>query len=76
MLHRFYDTGTMAVEKLAEALLLPHLQRVVPRFGIAHVVLAVLTIATLGVLVDYAWMLYLRSRMVGLDQAHRFKLHY
>lgn len=57
----------MAIEQLFEALPLHYLQHGISKFGAANVVLAVLVTAALGVLADYAWMLYMRSKMVGLE---------
>ncbi|KAF1951231.1 cytochrome P450 [Byssothecium circinans] len=53
----------MAIEQLFEALPLHYLQHGISKYGAANVALAVLVTAALGVLVDYAWMLYLRSKM-------------
>lgn len=55
----------MAIEQLFEFLPLHHLQHGVSKFGAANVSLAVLVTIALGVLVDYAWMLYLGSKMVS-----------
>jgi hypothetical protein len=56
----------MAIEQLFEALPLHYLQHGISRFGAANIVLAVFVTAALGVLADYAWMLYLRSKMVRI----------
>lgn len=57
----------MAIEQLFGALPLHYLQHGISKFGAANIVLAVLTTTVLGVLVDYAWMLYLRSKMVQIQ---------
>lgn len=54
----------MAIEQLFEALPLHFMQHGISKFGAANVALAVLVTVVLGVLADYAWMLYLRSKMV------------
>jgi len=56
----------MAIEQLFEALPLHYLQHGISKFGAANVALAVFVTAALGVLADYAWMLYLRSKMVRI----------
>lgn len=56
----------MAIEQLFEALPLHYLQHGISKFGVTNVVLALLVTAALGVLADYAWMLYLRSKMVRM----------
>jgi hypothetical protein len=54
----------MAVEQIFEALPLHYLQHGISKFGVGNIALAVLATATLGVFADYAWMLYMRSKMV------------
>jgi hypothetical protein len=54
----------MAIEQLFEALPLHYLQHGISKFGAANIVLAAFITAALGVLADYAWMLYMRSKMV------------
>jgi hypothetical protein len=54
----------MAIEKIFEALPLHYLQHGISKFGAANIALAVFATAALGVLADYAWMLYMRSKMV------------
>ena len=54
----------MAVEQIFEALPLHYLQHGISKFGVGNIALAVLATAALGVLADYAWMLYMRSKMV------------
>jgi hypothetical protein len=56
----------MAIEQLFEALPLHYLRHGISKFGAANILLAVVVTAALGVLVDYAWMLFLRSKMVSL----------
>jgi hypothetical protein len=56
----------MAIEQLLD-LPMHHLQYGISKFGASHIALAVLVTAALGVLMDYAWMLHLRSKMVGID---------
>lgn len=56
----------MAIEQLFEALPLHYLQHGISKFGATSVALAVVVTAFLGVLTDYAWMLYMRSKMVSL----------
>ena len=56
----------MAIEQLFQALPLHYLQHGITKFGAVNVVLAIVTTVVLGVLADYAWMLYLRSKMVGI----------
>ncbi|KAF2652764.1 cytochrome P450 [Lophiostoma macrostomum CBS 122681] len=53
----------MAIEQLFEAMPLHYLQHGISKFGAANVALAVFVTAALGVLADYGWMLYLRSKM-------------
>ncbi|KAJ4305914.1 hypothetical protein N0V90_001447 [Kalmusia sp. IMI 367209] len=53
----------MAIEQLFGALPLHYLQHGISKFGAANVAFAILVTAVLGVLADYAWMLYLRSKM-------------
>jgi hypothetical protein len=55
----------MAIEQLFEALPLHYLQHGISKYGAGNIALAVCLTATLGVLADYAWMLYLRSKMVS-----------
>lgn len=55
----------MAIEQLFEALPLHYLQHGISKFGAGNIALAVFVTAALGVLADYAWMLYLRSKMVN-----------
>jgi hypothetical protein len=47
-----------------EALPLHYLQHGISKFGAGNIALAVFLTALLGVLADYAWMLYIRSKMV------------
>lgn len=54
----------MAIEQIFD-LPLHHLQHGISKFGAANITVAVLVTAVLGVVVDYAWMLYLRSKMVS-----------
>jgi hypothetical protein len=54
----------MAIEQLFEALPLHYLQHGISRFGATNLALAVFVTAALGVLADYAWMLYLGAKMV------------
>lgn len=54
----------MAIEKFIETLPLHELQHKVSRYGAGNVALAVLLTGALAILADYAWMLYLRSKMV------------
>ena len=54
----------MAVEQLIEALPLHYLQHGISKFGFGNIALAVFATAILCVLADYAWMLYMRSKMV------------
>lgn len=54
----------MAIEQLFEALPVHYLQHGISKFGAGNVALAVFAIAALGILADYAWMLYMRSKMV------------
>jgi hypothetical protein len=54
----------MAIEQLFQALPVHYLQHGISKFGAANMVLAVFVTAALGVLADYAWMLYMRSKMV------------
>jgi hypothetical protein len=55
----------MAIEQLFEALPVHYLQHGISKFGAANTALVVFVIAALGVLADYAWMLYMRSKMVS-----------
>ena len=61
----------MAVEQLLEALPLHYLQHGISRFGAANVALAVFVTAALAAIADYAWMLYLRSKMVRTASGDR-----
>jgi hypothetical protein len=54
----------MAIEQIFEALPLHYLQHGISKFGAVNIALAVFVTAALGVLADYAWMLYMRSKMV------------
>ena len=58
----------MAIEQLFEALPLHYLQHGISKFGATNVALAFVVTASLGVLADYAWMLHLRSKMVGFAE--------
>jgi hypothetical protein len=55
----------MAVDQLLKILPWHNSQHGIMGFGIANVALAIFVTTVLGVLVDYAWMLRLRSKMVG-----------
>lgn len=57
----------MAIEQLFEALPTHHLQHGIPELGAATIVSTMVLMATLGLLGDYAWMLYLRSKMVSYN---------
>lgn len=54
----------MAVTLLVDALPLHYLQHGISKFGASNVFLALFTTVLLGVLADWAWMLYLRNKMV------------
>jgi hypothetical protein len=54
----------MAIEQLFDALPLHYVQHGISKFGAGNVVLAVLLTAAVGILADYLWMLYMRSKMV------------
>lgn len=54
----------MAIEQLFDTLPLHYVQHGISKFGAGNVLWAILVTAVLGVMVDYAWMLYLRSKMV------------
>jgi hypothetical protein len=58
----------MAIEQMFEALPVHYLQHGISKFGAMNVALAVIVTASLGVLADYVWMLYMRSKMVSLDE--------
>jgi hypothetical protein len=53
----------MAIEKFIETFSLHELQHKVSKYGAGNVTLAVLLTGALAILADYAWMLYLRSKM-------------
>ncbi|KAF2709910.1 cytochrome P450 [Pleomassaria siparia CBS 279.74] len=53
----------MAIEQLFEALPLHYVQYGISKYGAGIIAFAVLVTAAVGVLADYAWMLYLRSKM-------------
>jgi hypothetical protein len=53
------------MEQLFEALPVHYLQHGISKFGAANIALAIFVTAALGVLADYAWMLYMRSKMVS-----------
>lgn len=55
----------MAIEQLFEAAPLHYLQHGISKFGFANVASAIFVLAAAGVLADYAWMLYMRSKMVS-----------
>jgi hypothetical protein len=54
----------MAIEQLFQALPLHFLQHGISKFGAGNLALAAFLTVALGVFTDYAWMLYLRSKMV------------
>ena len=54
----------MVIEQVFEALPLHYLQHGISKFGVGNIALAVLATAALGVFADYAWMLYMRLKMV------------
>jgi hypothetical protein len=54
----------MAVEKLFGALPLHYFQLGISKYGSSNVLLALLVTVAAGILVDYIWMLYLRTKMV------------
>lgn len=56
----------MAVTLLFDTLPLHYLQHFLSKFGTANVLVALFTTALLGVLADWGYMLYLRSKMVRL----------
>lgn len=56
----------MAIEQLFEALPLHYVQHGISKYGIANIALALFVTAAMAVLADYAWMLYLRSKMVRI----------
>lgn len=56
----------MAIEQLFEALPLHYVQHGIAKYGATNIALAGLVTAALAVLADYAWMLYLRSKMVRI----------
>lgn len=60
----------MAIEQLFEALPLHYLQHGISKFGAGNIALAVFVTAALGLLADFAWMLYLRSKMVIILLQH------
>ncbi|CBX98861.1 hypothetical protein IAQ61_007524 [Plenodomus lingam] len=53
----------MAIDQLFEALPLHYLQHGFAKYGTTSVISAILTVAAVGLIADYAWMLYLRSKM-------------
>ncbi|KAF2644093.1 cytochrome P450 [Massarina eburnea CBS 473.64] len=53
----------MAIEQLFGAFPLHYLQHGISKYGVGNIAFAVLATAVLGVLADYTWMLYLRSKM-------------
>jgi hypothetical protein len=54
----------MAIEQLFETLPLHFLQHGISKFGAENLALAAFLTVALGLFADYAWMLYLRSKMV------------
>lgn len=56
----------MAIEQLFEALPLHYVQHGISKYGTANIALALFVTAAMAVLADYAWMLYLRSKMVRI----------
>ena len=59
----------MAIEQLFEALPLHYLQHGISKFRAFNVVLGLVATVALGVLADYAYMLYLRSKMVSINDS-------
>ncbi|KAF2005631.1 cytochrome P450 [Amniculicola lignicola CBS 123094] len=53
----------MAIEQLFQALPLHYAQHGISKFGTVDVILSVLVTLVVGILADYVWMLYLRSKM-------------
>jgi hypothetical protein len=56
----------MAIEQLFETLPLHYVQLGISKYGVGSIILALFVTAAVGVLADYAWMLYLRSKMVRI----------
>lgn len=56
----------MAIEQIFEALPFHYLQHGISKFGAGNIALAVFVTAALGILSDYVWMLYMRTKMVRL----------
>jgi hypothetical protein len=56
----------MAIEQLFETLPLHYVQHGISKYGVGSIILAFFVTAAVGVLADYAWMLYLRSKMVRM----------
>jgi hypothetical protein len=63
------EEAAMAVEQLFDAVALRYVSYGVSNFGAAMVVLSIVVTVVVGVLADYAWMLYLRSKMVRNREA-------
>ncbi|KAF2740094.1 cytochrome P450 [Polyplosphaeria fusca] len=53
----------MAIEQLFEALPLHYVQHALTKYGAANLGLTLLVTLVVGILADYAWMLYIRSKM-------------
>jgi len=56
----------MAIEQLFETLPLHYIQHGILKYGVGSIILAFFVTVAVGVLADYAWMLYLRSKMVRM----------
>jgi hypothetical protein len=58
-------TEVMAIEKFFETLPLHYVQHGISKYGVGSMVLAFFVTTAVGILADYAYMLYLRSKMVS-----------
>lgn len=59
----------METKGLVEGLTLLEMYRGSPGYGIIYVMLGLLAVSLTALSIDYAYMLYLRSRMVSQSQA-------
>jgi hypothetical protein len=65
------EDAAMAIEQLFDAVPLHYVRHGISSFGIVNAVLAIVVTVVVGVLADYVWMLYLRSKMVRNREASK-----
>ena len=64
----------MNTEKIVDTVTLLHLQQSISRFGAVNVIVVAVITGALALCLDYAYMLYLRSKMVKLTFLHSYTL--